>query len=311
MVYRLASGLYPFAFLANLLVFLFRRSSQYDVIHVHTLNSPFIAATIAGFVLRKPVVVKVTRSGTGAQLSRYHASWRKIVGAPVFRHVSRFVAITQDVKGELLFHGVSPRKITEIPNGVLLPEQPHKPDPSSGCRFIYVGRLIRRKRVDLLLHAWAEGGLDRIATLRIVGDGPERARLEDMVEHLGLAASVTLSGAYKHTELMQLMADSDVFVLPSDSEGMSNALLEAMAYGLGVIATRLAANRTLIGEGVNGLLFSGREELAEALRQLGRSPELRAELGARARQTISERYSFARIASDYRRLYEELLASAG
>jgi glycosyltransferase involved in cell wall biosynthesis len=103
---------------------------------------------------------------------------------------------------------------------------------------------------------------------------------------------------------------ADIFVLPSRSEGLSNAILEAMACGLPVIATRCAGNTELIAVGVNGLLVEpgNVNHLSNALTQLITDPEKAAALGLRARQMVGEKYDLQNIAGEYLELYSQISA---
>lgn len=103
------------------------------------------------------------------------------------------------------------------------------------------------------------------------------------------------------------MSHSDIFVLPSDSEGMSNSLLEAMAHGLTVIATDIDANRELIVSSQNGLLFGGEDQLQSQLDEVASNAQLRERLGKAARQTIVEGYSFGAIAYRYAACYRGMV----
>jgi glycosyltransferase involved in cell wall biosynthesis len=176
-------------------------------------------------------------------------------------------------------------------------------------RVLSVGRLARQKGHDLLIDAWA-----RIAPqfpnwhLRIVGEGPERGRLEDQVARLGIASSVSLPGMVD--DVASEYRAAPIFVLPSRFEGFPNALLEAMACGCAPIATTDAgASVDLIESGVNGTLVAGQNvnAMATALGDLMHDSALRDTYAAEAAKVASH-YDPDRIFELWRRV---LLDGAG
>ena len=308
-VIRLKATKYRAVFLFNIFYFLLKNRKYFDIVHVHTLNSPAIVSALAGRLIHTPVVVKVTRSGEGCQLFRYSSSR---LGRFVFRILSilvtRFVAITNDVKKELLSFGVQTKKIMQIPNGVELPVlNSLKKDEQSGCIFVYVGRLIDRKRVDWLINAFFEANLNKNDRLIIIGAGVKMDSLVKLTLDIGLGSRVEFMGEKNHDKVIEILLLSDVFVLPSDSEGMSNALLESMASNNAVIAANIPANKGLIVNGINGLLFSTIGDLSRCLYEVSNSDALRANLSKNANNDIRKEYSFKTISERYKDAYNSLI----
>jgi glycosyltransferase involved in cell wall biosynthesis len=180
--------------------------------------------------------------------------------------------------------------------------------------------LSSEKGVDVLVRAWAhvlvqEGDL----RLSILGTGPLQSELKTLCHSLGVAGKVDFMGLmYNVGEFLQ---EADLFVLPSRTEGLSNALLEAMSYGLPCIATRVGGNEELLESrqehirpgayaiGKGGLLVNSEdaEGLAQAILFLVRNRERRGEIGRRAREYVQENYSIERVADKYLALYQRLL----
>lgn len=133
--------------------------------------------------------------------------------------------------------------------------------------------------------------------LILVGDGTERTHLEDQAARLGIADKVRFLG--KRDDVPELLAASDIFVLPTFFEGLSNALLEAMASGLPCVATDIPENRQLITDGLNGILFPPRNPsaLARQVSSLLREKGLRVRLGSEARKFVQEHYSLQHVAT--------------
>ena len=320
-------------FLLSSFFFLLRNRRTYNIIHVHTLNSPSLVAGLIKWLLRKKVIVKATRSGEGSTLQRLKGSWlgRKRLSF-LKKSVDVWVAISSDTQQELVAIGLSPEKVVNIPNGVdtnhLRPISGEdrtqlRADaslPVDALIGIFVGRLIPRKGVDLLLEAWKEiSAVHPNTYLLIVGTGEEANRLQQLIVGHTICHRVRFLGQLQPEEVVKYLQLSDVFILPSESEGLSNALLEAMSVGLAPIATRIGGNTDVINDCDNGLLFEVGDKagLIEALARCLRDKALRERIGARARRTIEERFSLGAVSEQYVELYQRLIrarkeeASAG
>jgi glycosyltransferase involved in cell wall biosynthesis len=173
--------------------------------------------------------------------------------------------------------------------------------------MLFVGRVVYQKGLDLLLHA-----LGRLVgdawTLTIAGDGPQRAPLELLAAHLGIADRIRFAGWLDGDGLVDAYHGANLFVYPSRHEGMPNAVLEAMASALPVIATRIAGNEELVGEGETGLLIEpeNQQALEKALSDLMADGERRRRLGEAARVRVSERYPWGRITDRYLEILERV-----
>jgi glycosyltransferase involved in cell wall biosynthesis/ubiquinone/menaquinone biosynthesis C-methylase UbiE len=154
--------------------------------------------------------------------------------------------------------------IENIPNGVDTQEfSPSAgPHPDGPPRLLYVGRLARQKGVIHLLHAMARA--KRPSVLRVVGDGPERSRLERVAAELGVDGRVEFVGWSSRAELPSHYRWADAFVLPSLDEGMPNVVLEAQGSGLAILATDLPGTRELVESRRTGLLVPQADSLALA-----------------------------------------------
>jgi len=167
-----------------------------------------------------------------------------------------------------------------------------------------------QKAVDVLLAAAAmliaEGSDLRLV---IVGEGPERTRLERSTEEMGLAATVEFLGSRTHEELPDILDAIDIAVSSSSFEGMPLAIIEWMAAGKAIVATNVGGVPALIEDGVNGLLVNPGDprQLAEAIARLLRDPQLRTALGTRAacrqRHTFDLRHMVQSLESLYEALY--------
>lgn len=189
-----------------------------------------------------------------------------------------------------------------VPNGV----DPERFRPSasrgrSGMTAVWLGVMNPVKRLEVLLHALAE---TRGVSLRLVGTGPTRDGVSRTVRDLGLSGRVTMCGFVD--DPAPVFAGGDVFVLPSAAEAFPLALLQAMASGLPVIASRVGGIPELVRDGVDGLLVPADDPaaLAGALRTLAGDGRARAEMGRRARERVVAKFSLdacvARLLQVYR-----------
>jgi glycosyltransferase involved in cell wall biosynthesis len=130
----------------------------------------------------------------------------------------------------------------------------------------------------------------------LVGEGPERKRIEHAIAELGLEGSVQLLGHKSEQDTLREVAQSDLLVLASFMEGLPVVLMEALAYGLPVIAPRVAGVPELVEENVHGLLFAPAawDELAERLQRLLTDAELRQRLGGAGRAKIEQEFEISR-----------------
>jgi glycosyltransferase involved in cell wall biosynthesis len=151
----------------------------------------------------------------------------------------------------------------------------------------------------------------RAAALAVVGDGPLRAALAESAERLGVASHVELLG--DRADVRDVLAALDVFVLPSRTEGMSNALLEAMATGLPVVATAVGGTPEVIADGSSGLLVPVDDPaaMAAAIVRVLDDPSLAGRLGAAARQTVEERYGAKSMVRRLEAVYAAVANSGG
>ena len=161
--------------------------------------------------------------------------------------------------------------------------------PASGQDLLFVGRMTAAKGVPLLIEA-----MPRIlaafpdAHLTLIGDGPDRAGLEDQIRRLGLSGAVRFAGYRNQDEVAEALARAAVFVLPSFAEGVPVVLMEAMAARRPVIATRIAGIPELVEDGVSGRIVSpgDGQALAEAVYDILADPGLAARMGEAGRQRV-------------------------
>lgn len=191
-------------------------------------------------------------------------------------------------------------EIPIIPNGVDVSQYPAGDRAWSPPRLLSVGRIVHQKGLDLGLRALA-GLKDLDWEWRIAGDGPQVESLQSLAAELGIAERIAFLGWQSREELAKWYHQSNLFLFPSRHEGMPNAVLEAMAGGLPVIATRIAGNEELVLDGGTGLLVPTEsvDNLREALRKLLSNPTLRQRMGTASRQRVEQNYTWQKTAEAY------------
>jgi glycosyltransferase involved in cell wall biosynthesis len=215
------------------------------------------------------------------------ARWRTRLTSPAVWRAARGVLVQSDEMRAALLAELDPGtraavepKLVVVPNGIEMPRGGIA--PARGDRALVVGRLRPIKGVDLAIAAVAAAG----GRLTVAGDGPERARLEEAARARGLDARFL--GAVRRATLDTLYREAACLVLASRfGEGLPNVVLEAMAHGCPVIATRVTGVTTLVEDGVNGLVVppGNVPALTDAILRLAREPGLATRLGAGARAT--------------------------
>ena len=307
---------YATSYLASLIAFLIRERRRYDLIHAHLL---FLDAAAAGALrarVRKPVVAKAACGGAHGDVARLKQT---PFGSLVFsgvRRADRIVATSRQVEQELVGHGVERRRIIQIPNGVDTERFRPAADRDAvrramrltGRVVVFVGRLHPQKGLTTLCEAWAVvAARCPDATLLMVGGGPQDAELKQLTGRLQLADRIRFCGEQR--DVLPSLQAADLFVLPSLSEGLSNALLEAMACGLACVATRIGGNVDLVTDGETGLLVEPGhpQALAEAMIRVLDDEAARKRLGAAARLLVEGHYTMTAVSRQYLALYAELL----
>lgn len=176
-------------------------------------------------------------------------------------------------------------------------------------RLVTTGRLVWQKGLDYLLAAVASLVKREVSVhLEILGDGELRNALAFSIGDLGLEQHVTLEGAVSAATVLDRMRAADVFVLASHTEGISNAVLEAMAVGLPVVTTNAGGMSEAVTDGVEGFVVPVRnsDALADRIAELARNPERRRTMGAAGRERVEREFSIERQADTFEAVYGSL-----
>lgn len=321
-------------FLVKLFHLLVKERSQYDIIltcGVKVLPIPAVLACVLG---RKKCIIRVESSMellediSAASLGKMGFFSRSILLKVVhslqraaLMRADRIVAISSEIKRELIRAGVLPEKIESIPNGVdtnrfspVSLEQKINLRrklflPIEGVLFIFTGRLAVSKGLPLLVHAWK--GLSekyRDAHLLLVGSGQAsydscEDELKEYIKLNDLKKRVSFTGAVDN--VYEYLQASDVFVFPSEYEGVSLTLIEALACALPSVATKVGAATEFIRHQENGTLINPRnqKELESAIEWLLDHKELWPRIGEEARKSVVEKYSIDAVTNRYLEMF--------
>ena len=302
-----AGGLRSLPKLLNGLLKLWRifKREKFDAIITFTHDSNVLGLPLAWLAGIR------SRVGTHLGEIRGMSKWREnlhtfLVNKDV---IQTLVASSARTKSNAVEVGVNPQKITTIYNAIMPFDVAHinrnAVRQKLGLRnddvfFVAVGRLVYEKGHEFLVDAMAIVAMsDSHAMVGVCGAGPLHDELTAQIEKLNLQNNVRLLGQWD--QIPELLAASDVFVLPSRWEGLPMALLEGMMAGLPVIATRVEGVDEVVQPGEHGLLvpLESPAELAQAILQLLRSPEDRQRMGAVARERVLSSYTTDRMCESY------------
>jgi glycosyltransferase involved in cell wall biosynthesis len=303
------------------------REIRPHILHSHTAKAGAIAraAALVSGDARPPIVVHTFH---GHVLKGYFDPVRTAVFKEVERSLARvtdaLVAVSPEVRDELVEAGIAPtEKFAVVRLGIPLDERLGDTTAGLDYRRLYgipesafvvgwVGRMTGVKDTDAVLEvvrAARERGVD--AVLVMVGDGPDRERLEQLAHDLGIARSTFFVGY--QSEVAGYYRLFDVFLLTSVNEGTPVSAIEALASGTPVVATRVGGVPDVVRDGQDGYLFEPGDTDAAAgrLALLASDPSLGRTLGGEGRERVLRRYSVARLVDDVDILYGSLLASKG
>jgi len=224
---------------------------------------------------------------------------------PYFRLMDFVVGVSKEICRRLRHEvGLPAEKIRLIHAGIELPQDEAKPlrDPER-VRVLYLGRLDQEQKRVRLLEPITQR-LRNLGTnfhLTIVGDGPERSWLAEMIERNELSSYIELRPAITYSEVAGVFKQFDVFLLPSAFEGLPLTLLESMARGIVPVITRLSSGNDEVVHASNGILVEAENtnRYAEAIDRLARNREFLEQLSEGARRTITEHYSSHRMAQQW------------
>lgn len=310
LLYKLMPAFYVAA--GMLAIWRLARRERYDIVHVHW---PMPHA-LFGWSAQRAAGSRVVATFYSVEvrwISRALPALKAFLRWTI-RFPDRVVAISSATANEI--RAVANVAVDVIPYTIALPPAPPINAPTQELRLLFVGRLVERKGVDVLLRAFASLGDIANARLVVVGDGPERERLQSLARELGVQERVDFLGRVSDDALRAEYASARVFVLPAivdsrgDTEGLGVVLLEAMNSRVPVVASDSGGIVDIVEHEKTGLLVPPGDvtALAAALRRLATEPAYAARLGEAGYRTLVERFSWDSIVGRWQAIYEDVLA---
>jgi glycosyltransferase involved in cell wall biosynthesis len=306
-------------FKISLTYFLLVSGRRFDVWHVHQIGITACLTIILGKLLRRPVVYKLT--GTGS--IGIERQIRRLPFSSLCRFISKYanayICPSLQTIEEASAFGLTTSRLFLIPNGVDCEEyQPVTADQRAAIQkeyglfhksvVLFVGRLSLQKNLQGLIEAWSK--LNEVHhqewTLILVGDGPEKVTLENLIQKHQLHSSVRLIG--HQDDACRWYQIADIFILPSLAEGLSNSLLEAMSTAVPVIVTNVSGVEETVERAKCGLIASSDQpqELSHCLQCMFDAKSNLQTVGLRGRELVLKEFSLRQITHQYIMLYQEL-----
>jgi len=323
-VTNISKRLDSFLFISLSVIWLLKNKSKFDILHCYQMYSPTtIGAFVKKIIPSKKIVVKVTSSNEYGEAKEIKKLPFYNIRSKLLKIVDKFFVVNKKIIHELSELDIPAEKISYMPNGVCLPPDKLLCDSEKNSLkrslnlpfdkiVIFTGRITEEKNLAKLLFSWqiVKNRCPQAHLIMLGEGGRERNSLDainQLREKLRLTQSVHLVG--KINNVFDYLLSSDVFVLPSISEGLSNSLLEAMAAGLGIVAADNDGNRQAITDERNGILVNAQnvESISSAIIKLIEDDDHRKLLGIEARKTAIKDFSMKKIAGEYACSYRELL----
>ncbi len=306
------------SFLIGAMWTLFRYRREFGIAHAHLAFTPAVAASIMGRLFNMPVLILYGNSGEFGEIQSAQLTLRGRLKLELFRRWADVnIALDQQIEAELFDAGFSPDHVKLIVNGIDASEFAPVGEKSMSKKsiglagktiIVFVGRLAPQKDIPTLIEAFHQASSRRPELhLLLLGDGPERQNLEQLVRRYKLEQQISFLGNV--SDVRPYLQASDIFVLSSLSEGVSNALLEAMASGLACVITRVGGAEYILEDGRYGILIPPQAPhiLADTFSQLADNPQEIIRLGELARQRAQSHFDIIEIGKRYQELYVELL----
>jgi len=292
-----------YSLMINIFFFIRLRKSKNSILHIHQNN--WIAFWgIIGVNGRIPVVTKdATLNGFNElKLMPFSAFMQKSIIKK-----SHFIAVSTDIKTNLLNYSINEKRIHFIPNSVVLPTETNQ--YRNLTDFLFVGNFDQGKikGLDILIEAFLSVSKS-FNSIRLVIIGKGDPNLYKMILSTDHNHSNCILFLGPQCDVSKYYKSSFVFVLPSRSEGMSNSLLEAMSFGIPCISTMVSGSKDLIINNENGLLVpvDSTKALEDAIAFMYTNPLKAAEMGINGRKTIEKKFSSTIVYPQYPNLYKKI-----
>lgn len=283
------------------------KKKKYDLIHGVMASQGSAAAYLFKFFYPKMPFVLTLQEGDLGRNSPFDRFWQR-------RIIKKADAITV-ISGYLADFAKRYNKNASlhiVPNGVDLKkyQAPRIRNQNDNEKKVIttVSRLVKKNGIDILIEAAKELEIDNWE-LKIIGGGPEEKRLKNLAKKSGIAEKTKFIGSVSNEEVPKYLAEADVFVRPSRSEGLGSAFLEAMAAGIPIIGTNVGGIPDFLEDGKTGLFVKTDDpkDLAEKIDTVLGDEKLRKGLSENGRKLVEERYNWDKIAGQMKGVYHEII----
>ena len=300
------NNIYQFFFLIKIFFFILYNSRHINIIHIHSVNSPALIATIMGKILSIPTIVKVTRNGKNSAISIYEKTLiGKFYLSLLKKFADKFICLSSFAKKEMLSKNFHRRKLIIIPNGVEIKKVSTKKTKNQNL-YVVVGRLIKRKKVDEIIKSFKKIFKNKYKKLLIIGDGPELDNLKNLDRNLKSKAKIYFLKNKKNSYVQEIIESCNFFIINSNSEGLSNAMLEAMSKKLVIISKKLNSNKDILKNNFNSLEFENSNGLEKILNKKY-NPNFLKKLRKNSLITVQKKFNIEIISKKYIALYKKIL----
>jgi len=294
----------PFYFFSTFL-FLYKYAKMYDIIHAHWLIPSGYISLMYGFFFKTPIVV----TARGAEFHLPNTFLIRFILNLVIKGATCCTTVSNYMRSRARKYGLDVNRVIVITNAVdpskFNNERPKKKKVIIGT----VRRLVPEKRIEDLLKAFNNLPLNlkEKCEVWIIGDGPDKNRLEKIAEESKTAKFTKFFGMIPYDDIPELLSQIDICINPSIQEGMANINLESMAAGCCTIATNGYGNDEVIKDGENGLLYEPKNiiQLSLLLKRCIRNFPYH--IGINAKKTIKKDFTIDKITDEYVKIYEKLL----
>lgn len=294
---------------------LIRNRNKLDVVYCRYVREAAVVSSLVKLAFRLPFALIPCTADTGPGgdacfLSQLPAT--RWLAQKINKACDAINNISPATAQELTGVGIDPGLFTYIPNGVRIPASPRRDRVLQPCRFVFLGRLeIYKKGLDTIVDAFeglVHDGYN--AQLRIIGGGSDEATLRRTVDDRGLSSRIEFTGFVPNSQIAAALKDADIFVMASRHEGFATVVVEAMASGLPVIATRCGGPEFIVERQFGRLCPPDSVDCLRATMKelLSAPPDVLTDMGQHARETARAQYSVDTVAQRYLNLFAEKAA---
>lgn len=293
------------------------KKNKYDLVHAHWLiPQGLVSVFISKFIYKN--FPKILCTSHGGDLFAFQSSFSTNIKKWILNHSDAVTVVSEHMKNVCLSLIGEKDKIYICSMGVDLTQKfvPLKKVSRDERKIIFVGRLVEKKGVSILLEAIHQA-IKEIPDLKllVIGDGPEREKLELLSNDLGLNNTVTFLGALKQDQLPEMYSSASIAIMPSvidsrnDQEGLGLVAIEAMGCECAVIASSLPAISDIIKNNKNGLLVKPGDsnELAGSIVKLIDDKNMQESIASSGRQSVVEKFDWNIVANNYKKIINTLV----